>query len=633
MQVHSQMKMCDNIDETLVNQELSDVLCEGTSKRCNKLVDGADCSSIQEMAWQSETQEVTENGYNSSLKDENCHISENVSLAIEPINELFLTNENFQLQNVGTPLKHTQMPPKEVDNIFDNNKCCPGRTQTEETPRMSDVCDSNANVEGNAQRHALSHTEQQSFNCGECGACFAEAGCLENHLRKYAQELIHICDVCGAAFAQPNRLIYYKRNHRGEKPYTCDVCVASFDRSSSLTVHKRTHTGEKPYKCDVCEASFALSGNLTVHKRTHTGEKPYKCDVCEASFAHSSSLTVHKRSHTGEKPYKCDVCEASFAHSSRLTVHKRTHMGEKLYTCDVCEASFARSRSLTIHKRTHTEKHPSSQSDPSVPMQVHSQIKMCDNIDEKLMNQELSDVLCEATSQRFNKLVDGADCSTIQEMAWQSETQEVTENGYNSSLKDQKCHMSENVYSAIEPNNELFLTNEKCQLQNVGTPLKRTQRPAKAVDNISGNDNCCPGRIQTEETPYMTDDCVSDANVEGNAQGHALSHTEQQSFNCGECGACFDDAGCLENHLRKHAEEGIHICDVCGAAFAQPYRLICHKRKHTGEKPYKCDVCEASFAHSGNLTVHKRTHTGVKPYKCDLCEASFIQIGSPNHNK
>ncbi|BFZ24807.1 hypothetical protein BsWGS_27846 [Bradybaena similaris] len=322
------MKMCDNIDEELVKQELSDVLCEGTSQRFSTLVNRAACSTILEMAWQSETQEVIENSCNTSLKDENCHISENVSSAIEQNNVQCLSNEKCMLQNVGTPLKHTQMPAKPVDNIFVYDSYYPGRMQTEETPYMSGVCVSIANVGGNSRRIALSHTEQQACNSHDCGAGFVEAGCHEHHERKQARKKLRKCDFCGASFARSRYLTLHKRTHTGEKPYKCDICEASFTHGSGLIYHNLKHTGERPYKCDFCEASFAHSSHLTCHKRTHTGEKPYQCDVCEASFAQSSNLTCHKRTHTGEKPYKCDVCEASFAQSSHLKSHKRTHTGE-----------------------------------------------------------------------------------------------------------------------------------------------------------------------------------------------------------------------------------------------------------------------------------------------------------------
>ncbi|BFZ20682.1 hypothetical protein BsWGS_23721 [Bradybaena similaris] len=306
IQVQSQMA-CGNIDEKLVKQELTDELCEDMSQRFSKLADRAARSTIHEMAWQSESQDVVENA---SLTDANCRISDNVSSAIEQNNELFLTNEKNQMQNVGTLLKHTQILANPADYIFGCDGCCSGRIQQEESPKMSDDCVSIASVDGNANRHALPHTEQQDCSCHDCGAGFAELSGLE-HL---------------------------ERKHTGEKTYKCDVCEASFTCSNTLIYHKSTHTGEKPYKCDVCEAPFAYSSQLTYHKRKHRGDKSYKCDVCEASFIVSTSLTYHKRIHTVEKTYSCDVCEASFSKSCKLTSHKRTHTGEKPYICDVCDS-------------------------------------------------------------------------------------------------------------------------------------------------------------------------------------------------------------------------------------------------------------------------------------------------------
>ncbi|BFZ25948.1 hypothetical protein BsWGS_28987 [Bradybaena similaris] len=246
---------------------------------------------------------------------------------------------------------------------------------------------------------------------------------------------------------------------------------------------------------------------------------------------------------------------------------------------------------------------------------------MCDNANEKLVKQEVSDVLCEDTRKRFSNRIDRAACKTIQEMSLQIETEEVIENG--ASQKDENCHILKNASSPI-----LCLSNEKCVLQNVKTPLKQTPMPAKPVDNIFVFESCYPGRMQTEETPHMSDVSVSNASIDGHSRRSALSRTEHEACNYQDCGVCFSEAGCLEHPERKHAGEKIHKCDVYGAAFARSSSLISHKRKYQGEKPYKCDVCEASFALYGNLTCHKRTHTGEKPYKCDVCEASFAQSGN-----
>ena len=72
------------------------------------------------------------------------------------------------------------------------------------------------------------------------------------------------------------------------------------------------------------------------------------------------------------------------------------------------------------------------------------------------------------------------------------------------------------------------------------------------------------------------------------------------SFECQQCGKCFNNAG----HFRAH------------------------KRFHTGEKPYECKQCGKCFTRSGDLRRHERVHTGVKLYECKQCGKCFSEAGA-----
>ncbi|BFZ00323.1 hypothetical protein BsWGS_03362 [Bradybaena similaris] len=357
-----------NIDWKFVKPELSGF---------SKMVGMASCCSIKEMSEHNNTestlpkdtttpahhQEVSliinraENGYTASQLHENGrNTSESVYSVIEDHTKICLTNENCQLHNIETPVKHTHISRKSLDYTFGYTSCSTQRMQAGDTPHMSDICGVTVNVGIFLPILVTTNTQEKPYNCDDCGASFIEIGKLKCHIRTHTGE--KPCDICAAVFTKAGHLKCYIKTYTGEKPDKCDVCEAVSTQPGGLKHHMRTHTGQKPFKCDVCGASFTAAVSLKYHMRTHTGEKPYTCDVCGASFTAAVSLKYHRRIHTGKKPYKCDVCEAVFTQSSGLKDHMRTHTGEKPYKCDVCGASFTVAVSLKNHMRIHTGEKP-----------------------------------------------------------------------------------------------------------------------------------------------------------------------------------------------------------------------------------------------------------------------------------
>jgi uncharacterized Zn-finger protein len=98
-------------------------------------------------------------------------------------------------------------------------------------------------------------------------------------------------------------------------------------------------------------------------------------------------------------------------------------------------------------------------------------------------------------------------------------------------------------------------------------------------------------------------------------------------YKCEVCNKSFK--GHIKDHMRTHAtesEEKPFNCGQCGARFNQRSQLTVHMRVHTGERPYSCKICTRSFSHSTALKLHLRMHTGEKPHVCKLCKKSFAQL-------
>ncbi|KAM4707247.1 uncharacterized protein O3C94_004668 isoform 2-T2 [Discoglossus pictus] len=147
----------------------------------------------------------------------------------------------------------------------------------------------------------ITHTEENTFTCSECGKSYSRASRLNDHIRTHTGYKPFTCSECGKSFSKASRLKEHTRIHTGEKPFACSECGKCFSRASSLNLHKRTHTGYKPFVCSVCGKCFNRGPCLTLHMKTHTGEKPFACAECGKSFIQASHLKRHNRTHTREK--------------------------------------------------------------------------------------------------------------------------------------------------------------------------------------------------------------------------------------------------------------------------------------------------------------------------------------------
>jgi uncharacterized Zn-finger protein len=143
---------------------------------------------------------------------------------------------------------------------------------------------------------------------------------------------LYLCSVCDKAFTLQGNLDKHAVTHTGEKPYVCPICGKSFSLQGNLKKHVIIHTGQKPYSCRVCGKAFSQQGNLQKHTAIHSGEKPYSCEVCGRSFTLRGNLKKHLFTHSSQKPYACEICGKEFSHQGNLNKHVETH-SEKRTLC------------------------------------------------------------------------------------------------------------------------------------------------------------------------------------------------------------------------------------------------------------------------------------------------------------
>ncbi|XP_068129717.1 gastrula zinc finger protein XlCGF71.1-like [Hyperolius riggenbachi] len=121
-------------------------------------------------------------------------------------------------------------------------------------------------------------------------------------------------------------------SHTNEKTYSCFECGVPFVPELPPVAHGRSHTGEKLYWCSVCEEELLSHG-----KNSHCGRQLYSSSECVTCFVNNTELLSHWKSHTDEKTYSCSECGKCFSPDPPVVTHEKSRTCEGLYLCSECE--------------------------------------------------------------------------------------------------------------------------------------------------------------------------------------------------------------------------------------------------------------------------------------------------------
>ncbi|XP_066290895.1 zinc finger protein 341-like [Branchiostoma lanceolatum] len=198
----------------------------------------------------------------------------------------------------------------------------------------------------------LTWRDYAKYSCPNC--VFRSRGykALQRHLAEESHS--HMCKVCGRICTSRELLKSHMVSHNDQNSFLCEECGRGFKSSDAMRRHRlQRHSEQRNHICPHCGLRFKLSNKLGRHIRTvHATDKPHKCHMCDRAYTRRDKLRDHLMTHTNERPYKCSYCSLGFNRKDHLNDHVKLHTGDFKFHCPSCGKGFTREKYMKEHKCT-----------------------------------------------------------------------------------------------------------------------------------------------------------------------------------------------------------------------------------------------------------------------------------------
>ena len=424
--------------------------------------------------------------------------------------------------------------------------------------------------------------------CDICDSIFQNAHLLKKH--KSVHDNNHTCQrpVCGSENFEPNNINLHNMTHTGKQTFRCDFCGKDFSRKYNLYIHQKTHGNGDIYRCDKCNKHFATNTMLVKHKSLHDNERLYLCTMCDSRFTSITKCRMHMETHQDTRPYKCNKCGKSFKTETTLYHHRNVHKNSKDIHCCYCDASYKSQNSLRIHCNN---KHP------GLPWK-----KKSTNADDGAVVNGLPPVI----DQPSTSATDSAGWPFDQSN--KSDADNLHDPAFDliaSSQADKQSSLTA-AHSFSHPGTEY-----KCDIYDA---LFESDDRMRKHELINDSEKLHQGSVYD----------LTSTEADG-IDRHDIINTDQQSFKCDICNACFNSQRSFDRHKKKaHNAKNLYQCAVCRQRFRTNAGLLRHKKFHDPARHYKCSSCSSRFNDLHICRKHESIiHDNERSYNCDKSDKKF----------
>ncbi|XP_037130113.1 zinc finger protein 227 [Syngnathus acus] len=469
------------------------------------------------------------------------------------------------------------------------------------------------------------YEEEDAFQCAACDKFFPTAQKLRLHHCNDTDDLPYHCSLCRKEFNLRCSVAMHMMTHSEQGSWRCEDCGRSFLDYRRLRVHQRScHPILKAYECPECGMAFRYNSVMEDHRRKHTDQlRTYLCTVCGKTFKYSTLLQQHQYLHTGEKPFRCPDCGRKFAFAQNMRAHCRQH---RLHQANHFPSPALPSKQTSVPERTARPRDEPKRTF-NCPLCPH----MCGSPADLRAHMRFHEVEYEAQEKRlqappeikkvFNKgqACPHCPCTYPGEISLRlhifKSHQNVAQDWDKVSISPLKDFEGE-----ISENQQVKHKREDSSVKPYKCPECGKMFRHRSVLELHM-------RIHSKDKPYHCSVCGKGFRFSSYLQQHIVIHSGQKPHKCPDCGKDFAFLQNMRTHQKLHQEKPFR-CTSCRKGYSDETQLRRHMLSHNGDKPHKCNLCSKSFGLAYLLRDHLNTHTGERPHRCGDCGKSFSWLSS-----
>ncbi|RVE49479.1 hypothetical protein evm_005820 [Chilo suppressalis] len=322
---------------------------------------------------------------------------------------------------------------------------------------------------------------------------------------------------------------------------------------------------------------------------------PFKCDSCLIGFT-----TLEKFDDHIEKKHKenigsliCDVCKVRFPHKNSLERHCQKHF--TFYRCKFCKFKSVELWQAYSHCKS---RHSADDLNKIHCQQCTAVVRTPEELDEHTRTQHV--LYCNECGEKFKKK------STLR-------THKIRIHGVKREFVCDICNKSFMTASRLEThaaNHNDTLAQQLsycsiCKIQYKSVHVYRSHMRQSAAH--ASDQHSCP-------------DCNKKFSSKVYLKKHYnFYHLKKSQFKCELCNKLFISDWRLKNHQQKHhglSRPRNHACNICGKKFFTLSTLRGHQLTHSEQRSFMCEDCGYTFKQRPALYTHiKLVHKGVKRKK------------------